>query len=82
MNSTRGVESYCCLHRNPIPAAVSEVPSNSLGGITMNSVSLWTRCSVALVAAVLFIAFAAPTSAQVQTQTTTTSGTPTKEAKI
>jgi len=48
----------------------------------MNSVSLWTRCSVALVAAVLFIAFAAPTSAQVQTQTTTTSGTPTKEAKI
>jgi hypothetical protein len=48
----------------------------------MNSVSLWTRFSVVLAAGFLYIAFAALTSAQVQTTTTTTSGLPTKEVKI
>jgi len=48
----------------------------------MNSIGLWIRCSVAQVAVVLFVAFAAPTGAQVQTQTSTTSGTPTKQVKI
>jgi len=47
----------------------------------MNSVTLWTRFSVVLAAAVLCAAFAASTRAQVQ-QTTTTSGTPTRAVKI
>jgi len=48
----------------------------------MNSVSVSTRYFVALAAAVLCIASAASTSAQVQTTTTITSGIPTKEVKI
>jgi hypothetical protein len=48
----------------------------------MNSGSHWTRSSVASVVGMLCIAFAASTSAQVQSQTATTSGTPTKEVKI
>ena len=48
----------------------------------MNSVTLWARFSVVLTAVVLCVAFAASTTAQVQTQTTTTSGTPKKQVKI
>jgi hypothetical protein len=49
----------------------------------MNSLRFWIRCNVLLVASVLFVAFAASTSAQVQsTTTTTTSGVQTTEVKI
>jgi hypothetical protein len=48
----------------------------------MNSVSLWTRCSVGLAAAVVCIVFAASASAQVQSTTTTSAGVPTKEVTI
>jgi len=48
----------------------------------MSSVRFRARCSVLLVASGLFVAFAASTRAQVQSQTATTSGAPTKEVKI
>ena len=48
----------------------------------MNSGSRWTSSCVVPAVGLLCIAFAALTSAQVQTQTATTSGTPTKEVKI
>ena len=48
----------------------------------MNSVSHWTRSRVLLAVPILLVVFAASISAQVQTQATTTSGTPTKQVKI
>lgn len=48
----------------------------------MNSGSRWTSSGVAAVVGMLCIAFAASMSAQVQSQTATTSGAPTKEVKI
>ena len=48
----------------------------------MSSLRFRARCSVLLVASGLFVAFAASTRAQVQSQTATTSGAPTKEVKI
>ena len=48
----------------------------------MNSLRFRARCSVLLVASVIFVAFGASMSAQVQSQTATTSGAPTKEVKI
>ena len=48
----------------------------------MNSGSLRTSYSVMLVAALLCVAFAASTSAQVQGTTTTSTGVPTKEVTI
>jgi hypothetical protein len=40
----------------------------------MNLLRFWTKCSVLLVASVLFVAFALSSSAQVQSTTSTTSG--------
>jgi Rieske Fe-S protein len=48
----------------------------------MNSLRFWTKCSVLLVASVLFVSFAVSSSAQVQSTTSTTSGIPTQEVKI
>jgi RNase P/RNase MRP subunit p29 len=48
----------------------------------MKSGSSWTTKAFVLAAATLFLAFAVSTSAQVKTETTTTAGTPTKEATV
>src|SRR6516162_6421181 len=56
--------------------------SNSGGETRMKLGSRWTSSGVAAVVGMLCIAFAASMSAQVQSQTATTSGAPTKEVKI
>jgi hypothetical protein len=48
----------------------------------MKSSIIWTKRILVLAAELLCLAFAASTSAQVQSTTTTTSGMPTKEVKI
>jgi hypothetical protein len=52
------------------------------GEATMKSNVIWGQRILVFAAAMLCLAFAASTSAQVQSTTTTTSGIPTKEVKI